>query len=459
MSQPKYRQVGMPETTPESLEECPPPARATGACIPLAPGSKHKKSMQDKLRPLIKNSPAPSVLAATIMQQMRCYLQGRRPGNDLEASVFEVFDTISQESPGFLSCTMEMFDGLTKRECDSLFAPEIVSVGDQALPPKLIADLFAEELDEWAADAVFDDGHCTEERPVIPRPVFSTINGGAFLGFLARICRVNGLRTFFFEPSPGVRDYDPDELERICTFNVEVTVRLPAKAPGMASAEVEAFVRGDHDTPASDEVGRRILAIPIFADLTPGTPDQPIDFRIDNVVPGDTRDTSRVLIQESGLAGVSIAIFGYEIDSEEAFENEFDSRMDGFIEIVMRLWEAIKEEASAAVAEIVTKYGVTGLAVVLVAAVVLAAIIPIVALWAPADLIIEDHIGLTTVNLASLTNANFPSPQEIEYTSTGGIEVKFTPESEEVQYLEGREYRSVEQDSEYHITLRYNHLS
>lgn len=590
---------GEPQPTPEQWEECPPPSRATGACVPVALGSKHKRSMQDKLRPLIKNSPAPSVLAATILQQTRRYLLGRSPGNDLEASVFEVLSSLPPELQDTLSCTMEMFDGLTKRERDSLFAPEIFSVGDQALSAELISDLFTEELHVRAADVLF--GHevvCIVERPGIPRPVFSEINGGVFLGFLPRICRVNGLRTVFFRPFLGVGDYEPDELEQKCTtkvvddeveidcevqtedcpghqlggtdgpclrvpevstgdtvvlegvnfFNVEATVRLQAKAPGTASAEVDAFVCGDQDTPAteekngedvpindcrvhdrltfhipdelpvgiyevrvvipnntgvedtdavfisdeiyirvippesavfqiasetlhaeketspswagSDEVGLRILAIPIFSDLTLGELDEPIDFRINNVDSGDTRDISRVLIQESGLAGVSIAIIGFEVDSETAFENQIDSFTDAFVDILKRVWDEIKEEAGAAVKGIVKKFGVKGLVAVLIGAAVLVVVIAIVALWAPADLIIEDSIGLSTVELASLTSANLPAPQEVEYTSMGGIDVKIIPVSKGVQYLEERrEYRSDDEDSEYHITLRYNRLS
>ncbi len=548
-----------PPTTVGQPDECPPPSRATGACIPLAPGSKHKRSMQDKLQPLIENSPVPSVLAATIMQQARRYLQGRSPGNDLEASVFDVFGSLPSELQDALSCTMETFDGLTKGERDSLFSPEVFGVGDQALSAELISDLFIEEVEARAADMVFDDARCTEERPGVPRPIFRPDpDGVTFLGFPPQICRVNGLRTIYFDPTLGVGDYDPDEFEQICTwevsdnehkancevqtedcpghqiggangpclrvpevsngdaavleglnfFNVEATVRLQAKAPGAATAEVDAFVCGDQDTPAteesngeqfpindcrvhdrltfqipdelptgiyevrvvvpnntgveeaqpefisdeiyirvippetavfqiasetlhaeeetspewagSDEVGLRFLAIPIFSDGTLGD-EKSIDFRAGNVDSGNTRDISRVLIQESGLAGVSIGIIGFEIDSESAFENQIDSFTDAFVDILKRVWDAIKEKVGEAVAEIVKKWGFKGLVGVLIAAAALIVLVTIVALWAPADLIIgEDTIGLDTVALASLTSANFPAPREIEYTSTGG---------------------------------------
>lgn len=453
-----------PKPPPKPPQECPPPPHATGACIPLAPGSKPKNSLQAKLGPLIESSPVPSVLAAAVMQQTRRYQLGRSPGNDLEASVFQVLDTISSESPDFLSCVLDSFNGLTKDERNSIFAPEILEAGDQALSEELIADLFGKELEVRAAEAVFDNGGCVEEQPGLPRPVFSVINGGAFLGFLPSICRVNGLRTIYFSPALSIGDYEPEEFEQICTpevvdgevklncqvqtencpghqtvgqdgavvcmrvpevnaggsvvleginfFNVEATVRLQAKAPGTASAEVDAFVCGDQDTPAtetknrvevpindcrvhdritfqvpdelpvgiyevrvvvpnntgvpdtdpvftsnevfirvvppdtavfqiaseklraedetsparfgSDEVGLRFVAIPVFSDLSLGGANE-VDFRFGDVDSGEERDISRVLVQESGLAGVSIGVIGFEIDSERAFENQIDS--------------------------------------------------------------------------------------------------------------------------------------
>ena len=588
---------GAPGPPPKPSQEC--PARATGACIPLAPGSKHKSSLQAKLQPLLDNSPVPSVLAATIVQQTNRYLAGRSPGNDLEASVFEVLDTISRQSPDFLSCAMDTFGDLPRGVRDSIFDPDIFAVGDQALSEELIADLFTAELESRAAEAVFGDDACTVEQPGLPRPVYSEINGGAFLGFLPRICRMNGLRTIYFKPALGLGDYTPEEVEQVCTpevvdgevklncevqtenctghqvvttegsvclrvpevnaggsvvleginfFNIEATVRLQARAPGTGSAEVAAFVCGDQETPAteeingtdvpindcrvhdrltfqvpgdlpvgfyevrvavpnntgvpntdpvfvspevfirvvppdtavfqiaseklhaknetspawfgSDEVGLRFLAIPVFSNLTLGALDQPIDFRFGDVDSGDNRDINRVLIQESGLAGVSIAVIGYEIDSERAFEEQIDSFTDAFIDIIKRVWDAIKDKAGEAVVGIVKKFGVKGLIAVLIAAVVIIVIIAIVALWAPADLIIEDTIALSAIDLAVLTSANFPSPPEVEYTTNGDIEVKVVPVSKEVfQYRERREYHSDDEDSDYHITLRYNRLS
>lgn len=591
-------QEGSSEPPPQPAEECPPPPRGTGACIPMSPGGKHKSSLQAKLRPLIENSPVPSVLAATVLQQTRRYQLGRSPGNDLEASVFEVLDRVSRESPDFLSCVLDSFDGLTGAERDSIFSPEILSAGDQALTEEQIADLFTQELEVRAAEAVFAEDACVEEQPGLPRPVFSVINGGAFLGFLPSICRVNGLRTIYFQPALGVGDYEPEEFEQTCTpevadgevklncqvqtedcpghqtvtaegttlcmrvpevnaggtvvleginfFNIAATVRLQAKAPGTASAEVAAFVCGDQETGAtetrngvevpindcrvhdritfqvpeelpvgiyearvvvpnntgvpdtdplfvssevfirvvppdtavfqiasetlhakdetspswfgSDEVGLRFLAIPIFSDLTMGAVNE-VNFRFGDVDSGDNRDISRVLIQDDGLAGVSIGIIGFEIDSEKAFEEQIDSFTEAFIDILKRVWDAIKDKAKEAVTAIVKKYGIKGVIAVLIAAVVIIVVIAIVALWAPADLIIEDTIGLSSLDLAVLTSANFPAPPEVEFSTNGGIDVKVVLVSKDVQYRERREYHSDDEDSNYHITLRYNRLA
>jgi len=581
----------------ERPEECPPPSRAKGACIPLALGSKPKKSLQAKLQPLIENSPVPSVLAATILHQARRFQLGRSPGNPMEASVFEVLGGLSPELKNTLSCAMETFDGLSKRTRESIFAQEVFSTGDQALDPKQVADLVVGEIEGRVAKEVFNHEGCTVESPGLPRPVFSTVNGGNFLGFIPSICRVNGLRTFHFQPRLGVGDYEPDELQQNCTpqvadgevqfncevltedcpghqvgdvagpclrvpevstgdivvlegfnfFNVEAKVHLNAKPPGTATEEIETFVCGDQETPAteeingedmpindcrvhdrltfqipdelpvgiyevrvvvpnntgvegtdpefvseeifirvvppetaqfqiaseelhakketspasfgSDEVAIRFLTVPILSDSTELEMNAPINFRFGNVDSGDTRDMSRVLIQGSGLAGVSIAIVGFEVDSEDAFENQIDNFTDAFVEILKRVWNAIKDFVKGGVAAIVKKYGVKGAIGVAIAAVVALGIIAIVALWAPADLIIEDSIGLSSLDLAILTSANFPLPEVAEFTSVGEVDVKIVPVSKGVQYRERREYRSDDEDSEYHISLRYNRLA
>jgi hypothetical protein len=71
----------------------------------------------------------------------------------------------------------------------------------------------------------------------------------------------------------------------------------------------------------------------------------------------------------------------------------------------------------------------------------------------------EDTIALTSVDLGILTNANFPIASETEFVSTGGIDVTITPVSKGADYRELRKYHSDEEDSEYHLSLRYSRTS
>jgi hypothetical protein len=89
--------------------------------------------------------------------------------------------------------------------------------------------------------------------------------------------------------------------------------------------------------------------------------------------------------------------------------------------------------------------------------VVVLAIDVFVALWAPADLIIEDTIGPTIQDLVQLTSVNFPLPVPSEYVSPQGIKVKVIPlEKIPHQYRERREYISDDEESDYEVVLRYN---
>ena len=98
------------------------------------------------------------------------------------------------------------------------------------------------------------------------------------------------------------------------------------------------------------------------------------------------------------------------------------------------------------------------------------AINSIVALWAPADLIIEDASAISFLPMAERTNLNFPNPPIQEYESSRGIGVtaepcedtedRDRPECEASakapqQYRERREYNGGNRGSDYQITLRY----
>ena len=153
---------------------------------------------------------------------------------------------------------------------------------------------------------------------------------------------------------------------------------------------------------------------------------------------------------------------GFEIDGEEAFEKQIDGFSDAFVEILKDELEFLKDhlKEATAIAKKLAAAGWTGAIAAAIAVGVVLAIDLFVALWAPADLIIEDSIGPTTFDLVQLTSVNFPLPLPSEHTTPGGIKVKVTPlEKIPQQYRERREYISDDEDSRYQITFRFNRLA
>ncbi len=152
---------------------------------------------------------------------------------------------------------------------------------------------------------------------------------------------------------------------------------------------------------------------------------------------------------------------GYEVDGEEAFEKQIDSFTDAYIEILKDELE-LAAAGLAAIGGIskLSALGMKGLIAAAIAVAVVLAINVFVALWAPADLIIEDSIGPTTPDLVQLTSVNFALPPQSEYVTAQGIKVKVTPlEKIPQQYRERREYVSDDEDSRYEIVLRYNRIA
>ncbi len=91
---------------------------------------------------------------------------------------------------------------------------------------------------------------------------------------------------------------------------------------------------------------------------------------------------------------------------------------------------------------------------------VLLAIDALWALWAAADPIIGDVIGLSAVELATLTSASLPLPQPSKHSAPDDIRVNVTPfEKIPQQYSERREYVSHDTDSRYELYLRYTRLA
>ncbi len=214
----------------------------------------------------------------------------------------------------------------------------------------------------------------------------------------------------------------------------------------------------------SDEVALRIEVIPLSADLTPGEiaehkfpgEDDPIFGDVDS---GEERSINRVIFRQGNTGGVAIAVVGFEVDDEDVFQKQITSFHDAFAEVAKSNWQAIADSLGALAGTIAAALGASGWAAAIAAAIALA-FLTTVAIWAPADLIIEDAIGLSNLDLSRLTSAAFPAPAEREFTSIEGIRVTIEPLNKgAAQYRERRRYQSSDEDSDYRMTLRYNRLT
>lgn len=587
-----------PTSTPTPSEpkpDCPPELPPTGGCVPYALGSKPKRSLEERLRPLLKSVRVPSTLPAAFFQMVRRFLASRDPANELESKAFDVFQSMSPDVRAVMECALSTFDALPARDRDCLFTPGISGSPDQSVEPERLAELVAAELLQRASLDAFEDEACVDaERPGQVR----VIDVGGEIGSVVNVnvCRINGLRTVSFRPSLSLAEYTPDELQQACTpevvngevmlncevetepcpghdidgtclrvpeviagsgvllegvnfFDVQTRVRL--KAPGEASIvrEVEAHVCGDTETPVteevdgdvrtiadcrvrdrlsfqvpddlpdgvyaltvivpnnvgledfgdefvsnppqfvrvvpartdtfriaseqldcvletaapvfrnagSDEIGIKSIAIPIGLDLTPGEAFER-NFDFGDVDTGEDRSMNRVLFEGSNIGGVALSLIGFEIDNRDAFEQQIRDFADAFVLVTTSTWEAIAGAVGALGGLVAVALGLSASWAAAIAAGITLAIHIFVALWAPADLVIEDAAAFTTLELGTLTSPLFPALAERSFTSAGDIDVRVVPVSKGGQYVERREYRSDNEDSEYHITLRYNRL-
>lgn len=207
----------------------------------------------------------------------------------------------------------------------------------------------------------------------------------------------------------------------------------------------------------SDEVGLRFVMVPMDANLVPGEAIEhkfPIFGDVDS---GEERGLNRVLFDGSGISGLAMTILGFEVDSESAYEKQIQDLADAYVDILKSSWNALATSIGAAGGKaLAALLGIGNAWAAAIGAAIALAVNLFIALWAPADLIIEDSAGFTSLALAALVSDNYPSPPEASYTSAGGIDVKVLPVSKLVEYRERREYISDEEDSEYRITLRYS---
>ena len=153
----------------------------------------------------------------------------------------------------------------------------------------------------------------------------------------------------------------------------------------------------------SDEVGITILSAPLLLpDLNPGPVQQPNNeepIRFGDMDSGEQEGMDHLLFShDQPIGGLIMKIIGFEIDGEDAFMEQIQDWTQVFVDILkdeLRLvWDNIKDVIAIGGAIVVAIGWPWGPILVAAAIAVVLAIDLFVAFWAPADLIIEDVVGL-----------------------------------------------------------------
>jgi hypothetical protein len=304
-------------------------------------------------------------------------------------------------------------------------------------------------------------------------PVSEVVNGQTVL---INDCRVQDKLRFTvpLDLPPGNYEFDvkvPNitgiaSLGPFLTSNIEY---LRVNVPSTARFKIvsEKLHCKDETSPAwfgSDEIGITFLTTGLFSDgsfaqLEGVTSDH------DDMDSGDTVDLTCVLLtpedqdQPMPLVAIMTVVIGYEIDNYDDYVNQVQSFKDAFVEIMSRMWKIIA--ANTALDVVVALLAASGwpLVIALIGAIIFTGMAAIMALWGPADLIAEDTFVLSMGDLFMLTSGNFPSPPPQNYVTSQGIKVGVEAvEKGASDYLERRKYRCDDEDSEYHVTLRYTRV-
>ncbi|HET7397614.1 MAG TPA: hypothetical protein VFJ94_03740 [Intrasporangium sp.] len=218
----------------------------------------------------------------------------------------------------------------------------------------------------------------------------------------------------------------------------------------------------------SDEVRVRVRAYPVTFGLTELLLGDELAFdspEFGDLDSGDVRDMTALLFaHQASIDAMFLSITGFEIDSEQAYREQIDSFSEAFLHYLKVALAAIGAGLGATALAIGLKdllaLGLAHPIVLLIAAAIVVTVVLFLALWAPADEIISDSLGLTVADLADLTSVDVPMPAPSEYTTGSGIKVRVTPlEKVPSQYREQRDYLSDEEGSRYRIVLRYNRVA
>lgn len=311
----------------------------------------------------------------------------------------------------------------------------------------------------------------------VDTPVTEVVNGQTVL---INDCRVQDRLTFQVpnDLSPGrysiqvvlpnITGIDVFGAELVS--NVEFINVIPAPTSRF-QVVIEAISARKETSPewlGSDEVGLRTMAFPMDLMFQPIEPMQEQAFKDLRGVEfdtGTTRDITRVVFQhDQPILAMVMAVLGHEIDSQRAYDQEITDWTEYF-------WDLIKEQAAYIGAAIVAlggggalaKLGKLGAIAALIAAGITIGVDAIIALWAPADPIIFDTIGLSITDLAWLTSADAPPPGSSSFTTEDDIVVNVNtsipPVKRPLEYVEVREYVSDDQDSRYELRYRYSRVA
>jgi hypothetical protein len=254
------------------------------------------------------------------------------------------------------------------------------------------------------------------------------------------------------------------------TSNTEIINVIPPATARfqIVTAKLRARAETAPTSFGSDEVGLHTIAVPLFANGTFGAGQEQKFEDIQDVEfdSGTSRDITRVIFKhDQPIVGLALAVLGYEIDSQRAYDQQIRSSTDYFIDLIKEQAEFVSD-----VLEELKKRGInvldagwTGAALAAIGAGITIGIDILIALWAPADLIIQDSFGLTVNDLAALTSVTSPAPEPFTFETEDGIVVNVNKTIAHLklplEYQETREYVSSEEESRYELTYRYNRIA
>jgi hypothetical protein len=217
----------------------------------------------------------------------------------------------------------------------------------------------------------------------------------------------------------------------------------------------------------SDEVGLHTIAVPLLADGNFGGVQEQTFQDIQDVEfdSGTSRDITRIIFKHNQpIMGMALSVLGYEIDSQRAYDEQIRSSTEYFVDLVKEQAELVKDvlQILKAAGINILESGWTGAALAAIGIGVTLGVDILIALWAPADLIIQDSFGLTVTDLAALTGVNSPAPEPHSFETEDNIVVNvntITPLKLPFEYHETREYVSSDEESRYELTYRFNRIA